>query len=74
VERRIGVLEALVGIIGAKRQAETVRRRGTDQRRSAHLHRLDGACHIVERGQPHRGKAMRQHGLIDDADRPAVGF
>src|SRR4029078_6493813 len=35
---------------------------------------LEGAGHAVERQRPQRGEVMRQYGLVDDADRPAIGF
>ena len=67
-------LERLVGRVGAQRQADAVGRRRPDQRRAAHLHGRDGARGVVERRQPDGGEAMRQQGLVDHADRPAVGL
>ena len=47
---------------------------GADQRRAAHHHGADRVRGLVERRQPRGHVAMRQRGLVDDADRPAVGL
>ena len=49
-----GVIEPLVGGIGAERERNAVSRGRADQRRAAHLHRLDRMGGIVERAQAQR--------------------
>ena len=55
-----------------QRKAHAVGRRRADQRRAAHLHGADRVRGVRERRQPQRGETMRQQGLVDHADRPAV--
>ena len=71
-EHGAGALEIFVGGVGAQREAQAVGRRRPDQRRAAHLHATDRVRGLVKRREPQGREAVRQHGLIDDADRPAV--
>ena len=71
-QRRIGALERGIGGIGAQRQAQPIGGGRPDQRRAAHLHGADGGDRVVQRHEPRGDEFMRQPGLVDDADRPAV--
>ena len=58
-----------IGGVRLQRQGNPVSRRNANQRRSAHLHDLDGAGGIGERGQRKGFECVRKARLIDDADR-----
>ncbi len=69
-----GAVEGLIGGIGVQRQAHAIGGGGADERRAAHHHALDRPCGLIERGQPRADEPVRQPGLIDHADRPAIGL
>ena len=48
----IGALDCLVRGVRLERKRDAIGRRRPDQRRAAHLHRLDRARRMVERRQP----------------------
>jgi hypothetical protein len=67
-----GGVERLVRGVRAQGQAHAVGGGGTDQRSSAHLHGLDGAGSVFERLERDDLQLVRQPGLVDDLDGPAV--
>ena len=53
-------------------KAHSVGTRGPDEGCSAHKHVLDRVGRIRERREPHCLEKMRELGLVDDDDRPAI--
>ncbi len=72
-QRAVSGFERFVGGILAQRQHHAISRDRADERRAAHQHRGDRMRGIVTRRQSHGAEIMRQHGLVDDADR-AIGL
>ena len=68
----IGPVHGLVGGVGAQPQAQAIGRRGADQRGAAHQHGADRVGRLGDRGQAGDDELVRQAGLVDDMDRPAI--
>ncbi len=73
-ERGISIFQRFVRCVRPQGEPHAIGRGGADQRRTAHLHGPDRAGGIVETGKADGDKAMRQLGLVDNADACAVAF
>src|SRR5262249_34799564 len=71
-EHGAGTLERFVGGVRAQRQRDAIGRRRSDQGRAADLHGGNGARDLLDTREADGRETVRQHGLIDNADRPAV--
>ena len=65
-------LQRFIRSVAPERERHAVGGGRPDQRRASDLHGGDGARRILQRAQRHGLEHMRQLGLIDDLDRPAV--
>ena len=68
----VGGFQRYVGGILAQGKTDAIGGCGADQRCATHLHHLDGAGGIFQRFQRHDLELVRQPGLVDDVDAPAV--
>ena len=73
-ERGAGTLQRFIGGVSTHSEPDPIGRSGSDQRCAADLHGPDRAGGIVDRDKPFCDEAMRQLGLIDNADARAVAL